>query len=143
MDENNNKKRGRPEGFRVSEETKDKIRRYRLGTPHSEKTKNKISRSLSDHFKKRYPLSVTLEEEYENYSEEVSDWMSDNKDNLDEMEHVVRDNKLTRLRQVELCYGANIDSFGHSATPEFLLMLKDELIEKGQFEEVIELFSLI
>lgn len=143
MGEKNNKRRGRPEGFHVSDKTKEKIRKYRLGTPHSEKTKNKISQSLSKHFKERYPLSVTLEEEYENYSEEVLDWMSDNKENIDEMEHVVRDNKLTRLRQVEICCGSNIDGFGHNATPEFILLLRDELIENGQIEEAIELASLI
>ena len=139
----NNKKRGRPEGFCVSDETKEKIRKYRLGTPHSEKTKDKISKSLSKHFKERYPLSVSFEEEYECFSDDVSDWVSNNKESIDEMEYVVTDKKLMCLRQVEICCGNNIDYFGHNATPEFILLLKDELIARGQIEEAMELSSLI
>lgn len=47
------KKRGRPKGYKVSTETKEKISDYRLGTTHTIKTKKKMSQSKTG--KKRKP----------------------------------------------------------------------------------------
>jgi len=43
--------RGRPLGYKLSAESKDKIRKSRIGTTHSDGTKNKISKSLKAYFK--------------------------------------------------------------------------------------------
>jgi hypothetical protein len=43
--------RGRPVGYQLSEESKDKIRNGRMGTRHSQKTRDKISKSLKKYFK--------------------------------------------------------------------------------------------
>lgn len=44
------KKRGRPFGHKLSEESKNKIRQSRLGQDHSDKTRVKISKSLNKYF---------------------------------------------------------------------------------------------
>jgi hypothetical protein len=43
--------RGRPLGFKLSEESKDKIRESRTGQEHAVQTKRKISKSLKRYFR--------------------------------------------------------------------------------------------
>jgi len=139
-----NKRRGRPFGHRLSKETKDKIRTRRLGTHHSQETKDKISKSLIEYFKKRDSLAASIEHEYSYVSEEAASWVYDNRDLIDETEHVMTAKRLTYLKQLELCLGNDIEHlFGHSATPEFLLMLKEEITELFGKDRVKELCSLI
>ena len=47
----NNKGRGRPLGFRLSEESKRAISDSKKGQKHSELTKDKISKTLISYFK--------------------------------------------------------------------------------------------
>ena len=44
-------KRGRPQGYKLSEESKDKIRQSRIGQIHDNEIKIKISNSLKRYFK--------------------------------------------------------------------------------------------
>jgi len=134
--------RGRPPGFRLLEESKEKIRQSRLGTHQTEKTKNKISRSLIAYFKSRDSFTESIRNEYKDYPQSVDDWFVDHKELLDESESIMAEGKLAYLQQVEMCYGNEIDKFGHEASPEFLLMLKEELLELGLFDELEELYVL-
>ena len=137
-------KRGRPFGHRLSEETKDKIRDGRLGTHHSKETKDKISKSLIAYFKKRDSLAASLEHEYSYVSEEAAEWVYDNRDVIDETDCVMTEKRLSYLNQVELCLGNDIESlFGHNTTPEFLLILKEEIAAVFGKDRVNELCSLI
>ena len=138
------KKRGRPVGHRLSAYTKDKIRQSRLGTRHSKETKDKISRSLEKYFKKRDSLADSMEYEYGYVSDEAVEWVNANKDVIDEIEDVVTEKRLSYLSQVELCFGPDIEKlFGHNTTPEFLLILKEEIAEAFGKEELAELYSLL
>ena len=139
----NNKHRGRPVGHKLSEETKDKIRNSRLGRAHTEETRNKISKSLVKHFKGKDLLSESMEKEYSRFSEDVCDWICVNEDKLNELEDIVTDKRMLYLNQIEISYGNDIERFCHNATPEFLLMLKEDLIELGFSEEIAELNTLI
>ena len=93
------KKRGRPFGHRLSEETKEKIRQKRLGTSHSQKTKDKISQSLVEYFRKRDTLSDSMQYEYSYISEEAVDWVNDNREEIDETEHVMTEKRLLYLTE--------------------------------------------
>jgi len=138
------KKRGRPFGYKLSEATKEKIRNRRLGTLHSQETKNKISKSLSKYNSKKESLSDSLEHEYSYLSEEATDWIYDNKKEIDGTTSVMTERRLSYLHQLELCLGNDIEHlFGHNSTPEFLLLLKEELSELFGAEMVQELCSLI
>ncbi len=136
------RKRGRPCGHRLSEETKDRIRQKRMGCCHTKKTKDKISRSLVEYFRKRDALSLSLANEYSYVSDEAVDWICEHREDIDKIEHVMTERRLMYLRQIEICIGSDIEYlFGHNITPEFLILLKEELQEEGQNE--LELHSLV
>lgn len=146
MDEDTtvSKTRGRPFGHRLSEETKDKIRNKRIGTHHSKETKDKISKSLIEYFKNKDSLAVSMEHEYSYMSEEAAAWVYNNREAIDDTDNVVTEKRLYYLNQLELCLGSDIENFfGHNATPEFLLMLKEEITELFGEDRVIELCSLL
>jgi hypothetical protein len=134
--------RGRPLGYKLSDHTKEKIRRKRLGTHHTEETKNKISKSLIEYFKKKNSLSTSIEYEYSEISDEAVDWIYENRDALDRTEHVVTERRLLSIKQLEICLGSDIEElFGHNTTPEFLMMLKEDVQRLGY--DLKELHSLI
>lgn len=138
------RRRGRPFGHRLSEDTKEKIRQRRLGTHHSQETKDKISKSLIKYFKQRDSLADSIEHEYSYVSEDAAEWVYNNKTAIDETEHVMTEKRLSYLKQIELCFGNDLEHlFGHNSTPEFLLMLKEEILESIGSEAVKELCSLI
>lgn len=139
------KKRGRPEGYKLSENSKDKIRQKRLGTHHSRETKNKISKSLKEYFRKKDPLSQSIEQEYSEISEEAVDWVCENRKELDDEDNdFVSDKRLTHLRQLEISFGTDLENiFGHGNTPEFILLLREELESKGAFVDLQELQSIL
>jgi len=137
------KKRGRPEGFRLSEKSKDRIRESRYGVHHSKATRNKISRSLIKYFKERNPLSENIRYDYKHFPAYIDEWIINNKRELDQTEYVMTDKKILFLSQLELCFGSDIDKFSHNITPEFFLILKEELLEKGLTEELEILYSLL
>lgn len=138
------KKVGRPFGHKLSDKTKDKIRNKRLGTHHTQETKDKISRSLSEYFGKRDSLSASLEHEYSYVSDEAVEWVCNNKEAIDESEYVITEKRLSYLKQMELCMGSDIEYlFGHNSTPEFLLLLKEKLLSTNDTDILKEFNSLI
>lgn len=138
------KKRGRPFGYRLSEDTKDKIRCRRLGTHHSKETRNKISKSLIEYFKKKDSLASSIEYEYSYISEEAVEWVRNNREDIDATEGVMTEKRLSHLNQSELCLGSDIEKlFGHNTTPEFLLILKEEIVKVFGKDQIAELYSLL
>jgi hypothetical protein len=141
----NHTKRGRPKGHKLSEETKEKIRIKRLGTHHSQKTRDKISKSLSEFFNCRRSVSDSLGEEYIYISEDASRWIFENDEEIDEnLKNVITNKRIASLRQIEIALGMDVDQFfGHDANPEFLLLLKERIEEGGDKEILNEFISLI
>jgi len=137
------KKRGRPEGFRLSEDSKERIRESRFGRRHSEETKDKISKSLVKYFKEKDPLSDTMRDDYKYFPKSIRRWILNNKEDIDKTENVMTEKKLLFLGKLELCLGSEIDDFSHNATPEFFVMLKEELTEQGLTNELEILHSLL
>ena len=143
MEDNTTKKRGRPAGHELSNETKDKIRQSRIGKSHSRETRNKISRSLIKYFRKRDPVSNGIENEYKYFPEEAKEWLANHREEIDATEGIMANKRIIYLSQLETCYGNDIENFCHFTTPEFLLILKEELFNLGMQEELRELASLI
>ncbi len=134
---------GRPPGFKLPESSKEKIRQSRFGKHHSEETRGKISQSLINYFKKRDSLVDNIRNDYRYFPQYVDEWIVDHKELLDNTEAVMTEKKLTFLKQLEISFGNEIDRFGHNATPEFFLMLKEELLELGLFDELKQLYLLV
>jgi len=134
--------RGRPKGFKLTEYSKEKIRQYRLGTRHSDETKDKISSSLRDHFKSLDRFSDTMVADYR-YQEDVSEWIDDNQDELDDVRHILTNKRMVYVSQMEICKGLDIYDLSHNATPEFFLLLKEELLESNSGSKLIEVESLM
>jgi len=143
MGGNATKKRGRPCGYELSDITKEKIRRSRTGTPHSEETRDKISRSLIRYFRKRDPVSKGIEREYRRFPKQAVKWLSEHRSDIDDTEGIMTNKRMIYLSQLEVCYGSDIENFSHSSTPEFLMLLKEELRNSGMSDELNELLSLI
>jgi hypothetical protein len=139
------KQRGRPVGYRLDDSTKDKIRKKRLGTRHSNETKNKISKSLSEFFRSKESLADSISEEYVDFAEEITEWIEDNRDDINEScDLIMTTKRLSSMRSLEICLGFEIEQlFGHNANPEFFMLLKEELEKLGCKEELMELNSLI
>ena len=144
MDESKDK-RGRPLGYKLSNSTKNKIRLKRVGTHHSQVTRDKISVSLTAYFKRRGLLADIIEQEYAVISKEAVKWIHDNHSNINNFgSSVMSEKRLTTLSQIELLMGNEIEYlFGHNATPEFLMMIKEELQLSKNTELLKELDSLV
>ena len=137
------RKRGRPMGYELSDETKDKIRLSRIGKSHSRETRNKISRSLIRYFRRKDPVSEGIEHEYKYFPDEAKQWICDHKDDIDDTDDILTNKRIIYLSQLEVCYGSDIENFCHFATPEFLVLLKEDLKQWGMLEELKELDSLL
>ena len=130
-------RRGRPLGFRLSSETKEKIRQKRTGTLHTEETKNKISKSLSAYFRKKDPLTNTLEYDYRFSSSEVCGWIGTHSNSINSCDDVLTNKRIIYLSQIEQAFGEDIERFfSHNMTPEFILLLKEEMIAQGLLTEL-------
>jgi len=139
-----NRKRGRPFGHVLSERTKNKIRTKRLGTHHSEETKDKISKSLIEYFKEKDSLASSIGHEYRYLSDEAVEWVYNNRDAIDSTEYVMTEKRLSYLSQSEISLGNDIEIlFGHNSTPEFLLMLKEEITKLFGKDRAQEFCSLL
>jgi hypothetical protein len=125
-EENNDKgKRGRPIGFRLSEESKMAISKSKMGQTHRQETKDKISRSLILYFRKRNPLSEEIANIYCRYDDDVCDWVYDVSVELDDLTDVLTDKSMRNSRKMELTCGNNIEYFGHQLTPEAIVLFKE------------------
>lgn len=130
-------RRGRPLGFKLSSETKEKIRVKRTGTFHTEETKEKISKSLSAYFRRKDPLTDSLERDYRYFSREACSWIDTYSNSINDCEDVLTNKRIVYLSQMEQAFGDDIEKFfSHNMTPEFILLLKEELISKGLITEM-------
>jgi hypothetical protein len=84
-----------------------------------------------------------MEYEYSELSPEATDWIYENRESIDDSEFIMTEKRLMYLKQLEICMGSELEQiFGHSKTPEFLLLLKEDLASVDQ-ELVKELLSLL
>lgn len=124
-------KRGRPLGFRLSEYSKTAISRSKTGQKHSQETKDKISKALMSYFKKLNPLSREIEKRYcGGGNVEISCWMDRTREYIDSLDDIRTSRSMKNSRSIEVSYGQNIEGFSHDLTPEKLLELLEECIEK-------------
>jgi hypothetical protein len=104
--------RGRPLGFRLSEESKRAISESKKGQKHSEATKEKISRTLMAYFRMLHPLSKEFYDDYKVLIDsdiEVKKWYEDNISSLDASPEILTEKSLNAKRQRELSIELNID----------------------------------
>lgn len=141
MDGETIKKPGRPVGYELSDVSKNKIRQSRIGKVHSIETRNKISISLIKYFRAKDPVSIGIENEYKNFPSIAKQWLYDHRMEIDSTEGIMANKRIDYLSQQEVCYGSEIESFCHYATPEFYLILKEDL--DGNVDDIKELASLI
>lgn len=126
--------RGRPLGFRLSDESKLAISVSKKGQKHSELTKEKISRTLISYFKNIYPLSTELYEQYKaeiESSEEVRNWFVSYGCVYDETigVHTERSLNSKRFREISIEYNINMDDnpylYELITNPETLCEIKE------------------
>jgi len=119
-------KRGRPLGFRMSEESKMAIRESKKGQRHKQRTKDKISRTLIIYFRNKNPLSEEIINEYCRFDDDVMcDWVTSVQDELDNIEDVRTERSMKNTRKTEISYGQNIEYFSHAMTPEIIMLFKE------------------
>ena len=136
-------RKGRPIGFRLSQASKRAISEAKKGQRHKPTTKDKISRSLQNYFRKKNPLSEEIINMYCNVADdEMCAWANSVSEDLDEYRDILTQKILNNKIRIELSYGDNIEEiFSHSMTPELLLMEKQylaELIEKKKADDDYE-----
>lgn len=136
-------RKGRPIGFRLSEASKRAISEAKKGQRHKETTKNKISRSLQNYFRKKNPLSEEIINTYCRVSDDVMcEWLCEVTEELDNSRDVLTQRAMFNKLRMEISYGHNIEEiFSHAITPELLLMAKEALqLKEGKdnFEEDLE-----
>ena len=120
------RKRGRPLGFKLSQESKDAISESKMGQSHTQETKDKISRSLILYFRRLNPLSDEIENIYCRLNDaNVCGWMESVREELNELEDVRTSKSMRNTRKMELTCGNNIEYFGHAITPETILIFKE------------------
>jgi len=123
-------RKGRPIGFKLSEASKRAISEAKKGQRHKEATKDKISKSLQNYFRKKNPLSEELVHTYCRVSnDEMCEWMCEVSEELDEIRDVLTSKAMYNKLRIEISYGNNIEEiFSHSITPELLLMYKQAAV---------------
>jgi hypothetical protein len=134
-------KRGRPIGFRLSEESKRSISDSKRGQRHREETKDKISRSLVIYFKRQNPLSEELVRTYCRFNDDLCDWFDEYSDDIDSYEDVLTQKAMQNTRKTELSYGNDIEYFSHGLTPE-IIALYVEHCEQNDLDPVEYLDTL-
>jgi len=123
---NGNGKRGRPLGFRLTEESKRAISNSKLGQRHKTETKDKISRSLVLYFRKRNPLSEEIINSYCRIDDDnMCDWINEVQEELDNCFDIRTEKSMNNTRKMEMSYGHNIEFFSHNITPEFLYLIRE------------------
>ena len=126
-------RRGRPLGFKLTEESKRAISESKRGQKHRPETKDKISKSLIIHFRNKNPLSEELTNMYCRIdNDELCDWMEDNSEALDSFDDILTLNTLRNARRIEVSIGVNIEFFSHEITPELIVLFKEACEEEGK-----------
>lgn len=123
-------KRGRPSGFRLSEESKLAISKSKTGQKHSEETKDKISKSLIRFFRTQHPVSGDLHNLYVrcDMSESLADWIDSIKEDINECEDILTIKNLKTRFELECSTEFNIELLEEDFTPEKLLIIKELMI---------------
>ncbi len=128
-------KRGRPTGFRLSEESKQAIRESKKGQRHRQETKDKISRSLVVYFRRKRPLSEEITNIYCRFDDDMlCNWVLEVSDAIDEIDDVLTERVMRNRNKIELTCGHNIELFSHDLNPEVLYLFK-EYCELNAFDE--------
>ena len=136
-------KRGRPLGFRLSEISKRSISQSKLGQRHKNITKDKISHSLIMYFRRKNPLSEEIINRYCRIDDDaLCFWINEIQDDLNASLDILTERSLRSRTRVEINCGNNIEFFGHSITPELLLMFK-EFCEENNLDREEYFDSLI
>lgn len=119
-------KRGRPLGFRLSEDSKRAISQSKFGQKHRSSTKDKISHSLLLYFRRKNPLSEEIINRYCHVGDDrLCSWLNKVQDELDASMDILTDRSLRNKLRIEITCGHNIEFFGHSITPELLVLFKE------------------
>jgi len=124
------KRRGRPLGYRLSEESKRAISTSKEGQLHKQETKDKISKTLLLRFRQLDPLSDEIADIYCGMSDdELCSWVNDVRAELDSSEQILTERRMRTSRRIEISCGHDIERFSHGLPPEVLIMVK-QMIEK-------------
>jgi len=132
-------KRGRPLGYRLSEESKRAIAEAKTGHRQKQETKDKISRSLTLHFKKFNSLGEEITNKYCRIDDDdLCAWANKVKDDLDDLDDVLTNKTMRNKRRMELTSANHIEYFSHNLTPELIVILKQSIEELGlDVEEIL------
>jgi hypothetical protein len=121
------RRRGRPLGFRLSEESKRQISESKKGQKHKQETKDKISRTLMLYFRRQHPVSQEIISRYcRSTDDDLCKWANDVSEELDTFEDIKTERAMNNIRKTEILYGQNIEYFSHMLTPEVILLLKEQ-----------------
>lgn len=122
----NKKKRGRPIGFKLSDETKKAISQSKQGQKHSEETKDKISKSLIAYFRRQKPLSEEIINMYCRVGDDnTCDWVVKAQRTLDEAEEIKTFRAILNAERYENACGSEIEWLSHDMNPETLVLFKE------------------
>ena len=125
----NKRRRGRPLGFKLREESKRAISESKKGQRHKQETKDKISRTLMLYFRRQHPVSQEIIGRYcRSDNDELCEWANDVSEELDTFEDVKTERAMNNIRKTEIVYGQNIEYFSHNFTPEVILIWKEYCI---------------
>lgn len=119
-------RRGRPLGYKLSEESKRAISASKQGQKHKQETKDKISRSLIFYFRNLNPLSEELTNMYCGLDTEICEWITGATQDLDNTEDVMTIKTLRNARRIEISCGDSIEFYSHEVTPELLILFKEQ-----------------
>jgi len=123
------RRRGRPLGFRLSEESKRAISESKKGQKHKQETKDKISRTLMLYFRKQHPVSQEIISRYCRVTDDhLCKWANKISEELDSYEDIKTERAMNNIRKTEIVYGQNIEYFSHELTPEVILLLKEHCL---------------
>lgn len=137
------KKRGRPIGFKLSDETKKAISLAKQGQKHSEETKEKISKSLIAYFRKKRPVSEEIINMYcRADDDDTCNWIMTSSQTIDDSEEIKTFRAILNAERYEGACGADIERVSHSMTPEVLVLFKnyceDNDVDMDQmFDEIL------
>lgn len=119
-------RRGRPLGFRLSEESKRAIRESKKGQKHRQETRDKISKSLLIYFRRQDPLSEEITNMYCRIDDdELCGWVYEVSEELDSFDDIMTIKSLRNARRIEMPVGATIEYFSHEITPELLALFRE------------------
>ena len=127
--------RGRPKGYVVSQATKDKTSKTKMGSRHTIETRDKISEGVSRYFRSVNPVSKELINRYHKVDKDGSleKWIRNNAEALDDGNGMMSDKILaTRNRHMERQFGNNIEYMGHDETPESIVIAVEAVIIRNR-----------